>query len=194
MNKLLSYHQSWLAMTLQRCESRVCAGGASWPGGCDPQHARKRTPFAGGLFQCEQVPHAAPGYCQGGGRPGGGGQGVRESGERARVAGGLLQGDQVPHAVAGDCQGGGRPGGGGRLTCSIHSVLSTGIGRRKQMSFTVPRTSPSSSLQAQFTTGYSITSTVTTVRIPSMVSGVSKHRLRTVCPHAYSEPNICAIP
>ena len=90
------------------------------------------------------------------GRPGGGGQGVRESGERARVAGGLFQGDQVPHAVAGDCQGGGRPGGGGRLTCSIHSVLSTGIGRRKQMSFTVPRTSPSSSLQAQFTTGYNL--------------------------------------
>jgi len=28
-------------------------------------------PFAGGLFSGDQVPHAGPGDCQGGGRPGG---------------------------------------------------------------------------------------------------------------------------
>jgi hypothetical protein len=40
----------------------------------------------------DQVPHAAPGDCQGGGRQGGGGRGVREPRERARFAGGLFQG------------------------------------------------------------------------------------------------------
>jgi hypothetical protein len=37
-----------------------------------------RVPVAGGLFPGDRVPHAVPGNCQGGGRPGGGGHGVRE--------------------------------------------------------------------------------------------------------------------
>ena len=38
----------------------------------------KRVSVAGGLQQGHRVPHAAPGDCKGGGRPGGGGQGVRQ--------------------------------------------------------------------------------------------------------------------
>mgnify|MGYP000415394778 CR=1 FL=1 len=41
-------------------------------------HPRQRVSVAGGLQPSHRVPHAVPGDCKGGGRPGGGGRGVRE--------------------------------------------------------------------------------------------------------------------
>ena len=55
----------------------------------------ERAPVAGGLFPGDQVQHAGPGDCQGGGRPGEGGEDVREPWELAPGAGGFLPGYQV---------------------------------------------------------------------------------------------------
>jgi hypothetical protein len=55
-------------------------------------HPRQLVSVAGKLFQVHRVPHAGPGDCKGGGRPGGGRHGVREHRQRVSFEGGLFQG------------------------------------------------------------------------------------------------------
>ena len=85
-----------------------------------------------------------------------------------------------------------------KCRCSSHCTLSAGRGRCKQRAVTVsssvPRASPSVSLHAHATTGYSMLRTVPTCMTPSSVSGSSRHMCRSACPHALSEPTICAKP
>ena len=101
-NKAIEYHTQDLAIE-KEVGDRGGEGRADGNLGC--------VSVAGGLQQGHRVPHAGPGDCKGGGRPGGGGPGVWEPLQRVSVAGGLHQDHRVPHAAPSDCKGGGRPEG-----------------------------------------------------------------------------------